>query len=172
MRPSSRQRKANASSWTQNRLQKQALHMKDEKTYLFQGFHCTTCKTRCLPGTAPATIRTMNKTDLKWEWFFGGGCWNVGRPELCEILERRRRLHPERRWQMFKRILVSRIENDVHHPSADETETMAKMPHPRAIYSYSVHVYVYGLHIQMYICMLYINSNSSRHCAYRPTTKS
>jgi len=82
------------------------------------------------------------------------------------------RLHPERRWQMFKRILVSRIENDVHHPSADETKAIAKMPHPRAHYSYSVHVYVYGLHIQMYICMLYINSNSSRHCAYKQTTKS
>ena len=76
------------------------------------------------------------------------------------------------KWQMFKRILVSRIENDVHHPSADETKAIAKMPHPRAHYSYSVHVYVYGLHIQMYICMLYINSKSSRHCAYRPTTKS
>ena len=82
------------------------------------------------------------------------------------------RLHPERRWQMFKRILVSHIENDVHDPSADETKAIAKMPHPRAHYSYSVHVYVYGLHIQMYICMLYINSKSSRHCAYRPTTKS
>ena len=82
------------------------------------------------------------------------------------------RLHPERRWQMFKRILVSRIKNDVHHPSADESKTIAKMPHPRAHYSYSVHVYVYGLFIQMYICMLYINSNSSQHCAYRSTTTS
>ena len=43
-------------------------------------------------------------------------------------------LHPEREWQMFKRTLVSRIEDGMHHPSADETEAIAKVPHPRAPY--------------------------------------
>ena len=43
-------------------------------------------------------------------------------------------LHPEQERQMFKKTLVSRIEDGMHHPSADETETIAKVPHPRASY--------------------------------------
>jgi len=35
---------------------------------------------------------------------------------------------------MFKITLVSRIEHGRHHPSADETEAVAKVPHPRAPY--------------------------------------
>ena len=54
---------------------------------------------------------------------------------------------------MFKITLVSRIEHGRHHPSADETEAVAKVPHPRAPYEYSEHVYVYGLHIHVYICI-------------------